>query len=571
MLLLRSLFALSLYSWSVYGAYVQTRSCNGHVDNGGATGRSLRVHLVREQETEQDILRLAVSHEHLQRPCDESVSHFSATLDLELLGRHSNYQSNNASFCQTWSSHDGTYGGEFLVYPLSFDLGSLPLFSTLNLHLRLTSEVEQDLDCLEAEMTPALTTSTADILVWSPRITLLFILLVGILRGHDEKTQEPHHASSPSDLRLPGVGDCLGYMQWIFLTAGLSLHYPGFLQPIASNFSLFSLFVTGPLTHGRVYLSVADGIYSINGTYGGTSGLEHMHQIVGAPSTVDTWVNMVIAIVIISVAAAFCLEATSLGKKRFGHQRASVLQDSLTASLSSRVTTILRVVLSYFTLPLSALSFYQLSRSAWLPVWHTVSSAILVMSIVVAFIWLFYRLPPRTVGLLIHETPKWYQEQNHQVIHAERTYVAVIVALTLIRGAIIGGLQAFGPIQLSLLATSEVCLLFTIGWLRMHPWFCTSTVLPVLRLVTTLLMVCFVRGLVHDSTRSVIGYVLISTHAAVLVFVILLPGTYNLVKIACQTVRRATPNVSPWRSQKIMEDGCADPLCRRPNSIIRTN
>jgi hypothetical protein len=53
-----------------------------------------------------------------------------------------------------------------------------------------------------------------------------------------------------------------------------------------------SLSLAGPVTHGKVYSGVADGIYSINGTYGGTTGLEHMHQIVGAPSTIDTWVNM---------------------------------------------------------------------------------------------------------------------------------------------------------------------------------------------------------------------------------------------------------------------------------------
>jgi hypothetical protein len=333
-------------------------------------------------------------------------------------------------------------------------------------------------------------------------------------------------------------------MQWVFLSGGLSLHYPGFFQPIASKLSLFSLFVTGPLTHGRVYPSVSHGIYSINGTYGGTVGLEHMHQIVGAPSTVDTWVNMVIAIAIVSVAAAVLLEVVGLGKNVFGTRAAPVVHEPLTTRLSSRLTALLRVVLSYFTLPLSALSFYQLSASAKLPVWHTVSAAMLIISIILAFIWLFRQLPSRTVGLLMHETPKWYREQNGQVGRAERIYVGMIVSLTLIRGAIIGGLQAYGPVQLSLLAVSEVCLLFTIGWLRVHPWLSVSTVFPIMRLTTTLLMVCFVRGVVQSSTRSAIGYAVVALHASVLVFGILLPAVYHAVDSACTAARHTKRNVS---------------------------
>lgn len=571
MFLLRFLFALSLQCWAAYGSYVQTRSCDGSVDNGGAMGRSFYVQLDRARGLDQGLLRLDVSHAVSQRPCNESVTDFSATLDLEFLGRHSIHQGSNASYCHRWSSSDGIHTGESLVYPLSFDLGSLPPFSTFSIRLQLASEAEQNLDCLEAEVTPALTTSTSAVLVWTPRVILLFILLVGILRGRAEKRQESHDDSNLPDLRLPGVSDCLGYMQWIFLTGSLSLHYPGFLQPIVSKLSLSSLFVTGPLTHGRVYPSVQDGIYSINGTYGGTSGLEHMHQIVGAPKTVDTWLNMVIAIVVVSFVAAFCLELVALYRKVFNSQPAPRLQRSFAASLSSRVTALLRVVLSYFTLPLSALSFYQLSLSAWLPIWHTISATLLVVSIVAAFVWLFRRLPPRNFGLLLHDYPKWYQDQHNRMPHAEKLYVTLVVALTFIRGAIIGGLQAFGPIQLSLLATSEICLLFTIRWLKVHPWFCTSTFLPALRLITTLLMVCFVRGLVHDSTRSAIGYVIISLHAVVLVFGILLPGMYHFVEIAWKAVSCETYDVSVRVSLKIIYCGCTDTIFRQSISSHPTN
>ncbi|GAB7327433.1 hypothetical protein MBLNU13_g11293t1 [Cladosporium sp. NU13] len=306
MLLLHFFLALSLQCWTTYGAYVQTKSCDGDAVSA-TSGRSLDVHFEVDGGNENDVLHLNVEYSVLQQPCNLSTSGFSAKLDVDLLGRHSVSHGSNSSYCRTWPWRDGIHSTSSLVYPLGFELASLPPLSTFNIRLQLESGTERGLQCLEADLTPALTSMTSTFLVWTPRAIFLFVLLVGLLRYHDERT--PTRTLSNSDLRLPGVADCLGYMQWMFLSGGLSLHYPGFFQPIASKLSLFSLFVTGPLTHGRVYPSVSDGIYSINGTYGGTVGLEHMHQIVGAPSTVDTWVNMVIAIAIISAAAAVLLEA----------------------------------------------------------------------------------------------------------------------------------------------------------------------------------------------------------------------------------------------------------------------
>lgn len=538
MILSRLLLALSIWLCAALGEYVQIRSCDGLVSNGGNTGRALDVRLEQQQQTLQ--LKLLNDRED----CDQAGPNFTATLELNLLGRHSVYQASNTSTCSKWSFHKGADIIRPLVYPTSFDIGSLPPWSTFDIRFQIDLTDKQEVECWEANITPALSKSTFSILTWAPRVLFVFILLIGFLRGYHERTRNPAQGADVSEISLPGVGDCLGYLQWAFLTGGLSLHYPGFLQPIVGKLSIFSLFVTGPLTHGKVYSGVADGIISINGTYGGTSGLEHMHQIVGAPSTVDTWVNMVIAILIIAIAVALFREAVALVVKVFRRHMVPTAQDPLSARLLSRIVGLLRVVLSYFTLPLSALSFYQLSAPIKLPVWHRVSAAILVVSIVLAFIWLFRRLPSRAVSLLLHDTPKWYQEQNNRVGQPERLYVTLVVALTLIRGAIIGGMEAFGVVQLSLLATSEVCLLFSIRWLRIHPWLCMSTFLPAIRLAITLLMICFVRGLVSDSTRSAIGYVVVSLHASMIVLGIFLPAIYHLIKLGCKAASGNFDDVS---------------------------
>ena len=352
------LLVLSILHLGAYAGYVQSRSCDGQVNNGGV-GSSLYVQLQQSHDMlKHDTLNLAVFPRSLQQCRNDSISDFSATLQFDMLGRHTVYRATNTSVCRTSSPEHASHALESLVYPLTFQLESLPPLSTFNIRLQLESAADQAQVCLQAELTPALSDATSTTLAWVPRIILPFVLCVGLLRYRDERARGYMHAPSTSNLRLPGLGDCLAYMQWIFLSAGLSLHYPGFLQPIASKLSLFSLFLTGPVTHGRVYSGVADGIYSINGTYGGTTGLEHMHQIVGAPSTVDTWVNMVIAVLIISVSTALLLEAAAVGKRTSRQEEVMSSQESLSSRLVSRIMAVLRVVLSYSTMPLSALSFY---------------------------------------------------------------------------------------------------------------------------------------------------------------------------------------------------------------------
>lgn len=129
----------------------------------------------------------------------------------------------------------------------------------------------------------------------------LFVLVVGAIRSlvnlpapddednvprlGDGDGDEDEDAPDPQPV-LPNVGDCLQYLQHIFLGASLSLFYPGFLIPVAGRVSWSSLFSGGILTYGHAdYASISDGIYERNGTYGGTFGLETMAQIVGAPAT----------------------------------------------------------------------------------------------------------------------------------------------------------------------------------------------------------------------------------------------------------------------------------------------
>ena len=84
----------------------------------------------------------------------------------------------------------------------------------------------------------------------------------------------------PAESFFPGMGSCLQYIQFVFMTGCLTLFYPGFFKPIVSQLAWSSLYyANGPITHQFTYPGINHGIYTMNGTY----GLEEMAQILGRP------------------------------------------------------------------------------------------------------------------------------------------------------------------------------------------------------------------------------------------------------------------------------------------------
>lgn len=100
-------------------------------------------------------------------------------------------------------------------------------------------------------------------------------------------------------------------------------------------------------------------------------GLELMTQIVGAPTTMGTWLNMVILIVAIAALSAICIEIFWLLNRPVGSD----------TGLRRTFNRTLHVVLFYFMLPLIALSCYQLDNASHLPSWHILLASVFILSI----------------------------------------------------------------------------------------------------------------------------------------------------------------------------------------------
>ncbi|EGY13614.1 uncharacterized protein VDAG_00296 [Verticillium dahliae VdLs.17] len=549
---------LSLLVSSVSASYVQYQLCDP---------ASSRVPVPPPQQQLPGISSLSASietaddgHQHLawvidlligdEHHCDRQVSNVTVDFTVETLTGTARYEHHVLTTCKP--VHQGRYtmvnASSTLV---TQDLGRLSPLSTFHSDIYLASAATGDgLVCLQANITPALRPTVSSTLRWAPFGLFLFILAVGILRScfdrpirltADDESDEEARSARPV---LPHVGDCLQYLQFIFLTGSLSLWYPGFYRPAVSMLNWYSLFLTGPITHGHVYPGSADGIFEINGTYVGTHGFDLMHQIVGTPATMTTWTNLVIAMVVVVASAAALLECTRLAAPRIGETDMAAQAIVMNHGFQHRVNRVLRVVLSYFTMPLIALSCYQITYAALLPGYHTSLAVLLIVIIIAAFAWLVRQIPARSLGLLVFDS-KRYQQVSASTSSDQhgKAFIVVLFVLAFIRGAAVGGLQITPLVQLPMLIACELVLLACILGFQAYPAWSVGTISALSRVVTLALMVAFVPGVADIHVKSAIGYAILLIHSTMLFCGFLGPAVYHLVVLCARHLNASRPEV----------------------------
>ncbi len=450
----------------------------------------------------------------------------SANLEIDFLGESRDHHPDVRATCQELPPVFGKFSHNLAIVQ---DTGVFKALSTFHTTIRVLGANGEEKACLQANITPEFGPAVKAALRYGPMSILLFVLLVGVARSVPIRTVAGPWKRSV----LPGVADCLQYLQFVFLTGSLSLFYPGFYQPAVSGLNWMSLLVSGPITHGQTYPGIRDGIYELNGTYGGTLGLEIMTQISGAPMTMDTWLNMVIIIAIVTVASALSLEL-------YRYQSRPVDTDTrqpVSAGLRHNFHRTLRFILSYFMMPLVALSFYQIDYATLLPAYHTSLAVLLVAVILIAFAWLLSQVPARSLGILIFDRGRRYRQLSSPSdtgLAQDKRFILVLFTLTFIRGAAIGGLQIWGPAQLAVLMACEVVLLACAVLFQAYGVVSAPTASALARLVSLAAMVTFVPGLASNSARSAVGYVVLGTHTCALTLCFFAPAAIHLGRLCAR-------------------------------------
>ncbi|KAI9152327.1 Epoxide hydrolase srdG [Paramyrothecium foliicola] len=446
---------------------------------------------------------------------------------------------------------------------LSYTMNTPRAVDDYFLEIRLHDQANEILlACSNTVMTPAIGRPLSAVAFFLPVVTLGFVLGTSVVAYFVKPLNFATPAISMLVLPFSSVGhfaDCLTYIQVIFFSGTLSLHYPGFVRPIISLSSWSTLmFPDGPIYGDSLYRGVSDGIYEVNGTFGGTFGLELISQITGAPATDWTWVNVIslTCMVLASLMLIFQLgPSIPWTQSIFDSKAMRRIRGTEAHGLKSTLYTVLRLFFSYFMTPVAAWTFYQLNFSRMLPVYHIVISSIVLTLIPIAFWWSLRQAPARQLAYFLVNDTGAYRGGEGNVRPQDQNMLAIFMfGFMYLRGCAIGGLQVSGLLQLLILCACEILQLgVTMLLYRAAPLKAAPSLLCIVRLISWLLCIGFLPGVASHISRCIVGIVLLSFHLAVLVLVFLLPATLKLASVGIRAVFGGstsgpvseTPSVAP--------------------------
>ncbi|KAK4177667.1 hypothetical protein QBC36DRAFT_326523 [Triangularia setosa] len=401
--------------------------------------------------------------------------------------------------------------------------------------------------CVKATVTPDLG-GLAWMLKFLPLAVLVFVGAATIFAAIFSPwgTSDVFHWSSnygrdPDLLRLvtPGFGDCLQYIQFVVLTGGLTLNYPGFYQPIVSQAAWSALmFNQSFVTKDPGWVSIQDGIYVTDGTY----GLQRLAQLAGMANPEDIWASTIIWVLVIIAAMTVLVQAGFVAQWLYRFFQKVSEEDLRAKNIPFTLGNVVRIVLNYFLMPIVALSTFQLVIAGESPV-YTVVLAVLALILIVGFAaWLLFlvaKTKPRAFLFDDLSTLLLYGPLYNTYSDEAAAFTMIPVLLTIVRGIAVGAVQPAGVAQVVILAICEVIQILTLHAFR--PFHSATsmnayhTLFSALRLVTVLLMVVFVPSLgVEEGQKGWIGYAILITHAGVLVLGFLLNAVQTVVEVVAR-------------------------------------
>lgn len=339
-------------------------------------------------------------------------------------------------------------------------------------------------------------------------------------------------------LRLvtPGFGDCLQYIQFIALTGGLTLNYPGFYQPIVSQASWSALmFNESFVSKEPGFQALRDGIYYTNGTY----GLQELAQLVGMGNVEDIWAGTMVWLMVIIVAVTVTTQLGFATQWIYRFVRNDQEEDLRNKNLPFTVGNVVRIVFNFFLLPLVALSMFQLVEAFQSPAYTVALAAITIVLLLVFAAWLLYLITttkPRSVLFDDLPTVLLYGPLYNTYSDEAAAFALIPALLTFIRGIGIGAVQPAGIAQIIILAICEVVQVITLNAFKpfSSPTSMNAyhTLFSVLRFTSIILMTAFIPQLeVGDGAKGWIGYVILLIHGGVLVLCFMLNALQTFIEV----------------------------------------
>ncbi|KAJ4027294.1 hypothetical protein NW761_014714 [Fusarium oxysporum] len=342
-------------------------------------------------------------------------------------------------------------------------------------------------------------------------------------------------------LRLvtPGFGDCLQYIQFIALSGGLTLDYPGFYQPIVSQMAWSTLmFNESFVADAPSWQSVVDGIYVTNATY----GLQELGQLVGMAESRDIWAGMMVWLCVCIASVTALVQGAFAVQWLFRKINNTPEEDLRSKNVPFSVGNAVRIVFNYFLFPIIALSCFQLVTAGDSPTYTIALAVVTLVFLIIFAVYLFYliiRTRPKSVLYDDLPTVLLYGPLYNTYSDEAAGFALIPVFLTFLRGITVGAVQPSGIAQVVLLAICEVIHILTIHafrpFQRSTAMNAYHTLFGALRLISILLMVAFVPTLdVSEGDKGWIGYIILGIHGAALIFGFFLNALQTIIEVAAR-------------------------------------
>lgn len=445
------------------------------------------------------------------------------------------------SSCYTWDVGPGHYVGS--RYEFVYETQRAGSLSTFDVTVDLMDANGTAIGCANGLVTPAVKPVIYDIATWFPVLTFFLVLASALWRELSDVLapnveEDQMLLPSPNRWHLTRIANCLSYIQFIFFSGALSLRYPGFLQPVVSTSSWSTLMLpTGPILRHSPYHGIQDGIYDTNGTLGGTAGLELMTQVMGAPVTLNTWINIMslslILLIFLCIVVYFGSKAHST---RYWFKPVSLPDSDRIPSFGwrDRTWTVLRVFLSYFLFPIISWTSYQLYVSSFLPLYYSMIATLVVCSLFAACWWSMQEKGPQSLGYLIIDSYDGCDEAN-EMSNLRNFHTLAIFSLLVIRGAATGGLQHYPIAQLLVLLGCEVIQLALGIWVQPgSPFTAPEFNLSLIRFLILIMASSMLPNESSLGVRIVFGYLFLFLHLLVLIGLFIIPSLYQIAKLTTE-------------------------------------
>jgi hypothetical protein len=402
-----------------------------------------------------------------------------------------------------------------------------------------------DIACISANITPALGHTLSGLLTYLPVAILILVAIATAAAGiyspwgsTDPFKWTTNYGRDQDLLRLvtPGFGDCLQYIQFIFLTGALSLNYPGYYAPVTKQASWSALlFNSSYVSHGDGTQSLQDGLYVTNGTY----GMTRMSQLVGMTAVRDIWACMAVWLLVVAIAVVLLCQLAFLVRWLIRLLSNTQEEDLRQKNWPLSGGMVVRIIFNYFLLPIVAISMFQLIVAPRSPPSVVAMAVILLLAIIALALWilnLIFRTKPRAYLFDDLPTVLLYGPLYNTYSDEAAPFALIPAILTFIRGIAIGAVQPSGIAQLVIMAICEVILILTLHAFRpfhspthmnaYHTFFASA------RLATVLLMVAFVPSLgVTEAPKGWIGYAILLIHGIVLIFGFFMNALQTLLEV----------------------------------------